>query len=101
MDSEQTRLAKMNFDYTEQQLDSVLNNEVSKGSVEETGAVSGEEVELAEEEADKDPPPFDIHLRESLRILADAVEYSPNPRDWTESETLTAQRAQENAGALR
>jgi len=101
MDSEQTRLADMNFNSAEQLLDSVLKNKVSEDVVEETGEDTSEEVELAEEEADKDPPAFDIHLRESLRILADALEYSPNPRDWTEGETLTAQRVPENTGALR
>ena len=47
------------------------------------------------------PPPFDIHLRESLRIMADAINFSPNPTDWVEIETLTAQRSQELTEAVR
>lgn len=105
MDSEQTKLADLNFDSTEHLLDSVLKNKVSEEETEEEiedpVEGTGEEIEVAEEETDKEPPPFDIHLRESLRVMADALDYSPNPRDWTESETLTAQRESASAGALR
>ena len=105
MDREQTILADLNFDSTEHLLDSVLKNRASEGEeeeeIEEPAEDTEEDVELAEEETDKNPPRFDIHLRESLRILADALDYSPNPRDWTDSETLTAQREPASTGALR
>lgn len=103
MDREQTVLADLNFDSTEHLLDSVLKNRVpeEEEEVEDPGEDTDEEVELLEEATDKNPPRFDIHLRESLRILADALEYSPNPRDWIENETLTAQRGSTRAGTLQ
>ena len=105
MDSEQTILADLNFDSTEHLLDSVLKNKVSEEETEEeiedTGEDTVEGIDLAEEDTDDDPPRFDIHLRESLRILADALDYSPDPRDWAEIETLTAQRESANADAVR
>ena len=37
-----------------------------------------------EDEDEEDVPEFDIQLRESLRIMADAIKISPNPSEWTQ-----------------
>ena len=37
-----------------------------------------------EEEEKEDVPPFDIQLRETLRIMVDAIDQSPNPSEWVE-----------------
>jgi carboxyl-terminal processing protease len=97
MDAEQTTLAEANYAATEVLLDAVLKDQVSKDTVDEETTVD----ETDEEDEDPPPPSFDIHLRESLRIMADAIEFSRNPTEWVEIETLTAQRAPAVGEAVR
>ena len=97
MDAEQTTLAEANYAATEVLLDAVLKDQVSKDTVDEETTVD----ETDEEDEDPPPPSFDIHLRESLRIMADAIEFSRNPTEWVEIEPLTAQRAPAVGEAVR
>ena len=97
MDAEQAKLAAHNFTSSEVLLNSVMKDKVSEASgtdaqEEVTVAANGTEEATAAED-DEGPPAFDIHLRESLRILVDALDESRNPDDWIETETLTAHSA--------
>lgn len=91
MDAEQTVLAEANYASTEVLLEAVLKDQVSKDETEEEEEITAD-AEIDEDDENPLPPPFDIHLRESLRIMADAIEFSRNPTEWVEIETLTAQR---------
>jgi len=96
MDAAQTLLAEANYASTEVLLDAVLRNQVSEDTTDE------EDTEEGESDDDYTPPPtFDIHLRESLRIMADAIDFSQNPTEWVEIETLTAQRESSRKEAVR
>ncbi len=107
----QRNLAELNFETEEIKLNSVLNDEEQNkeeelvaeagiekpAEVEDTlpeGGPTNPEGELAlndekttgdesEKEEEEEPvPSFDIQLRETLRIMVDAVNVSPNPDDW-------------------
>ena len=110
MKEKQRQLAEINFDSTEVKLDSVLKEEAENEEEEEPDLASTEvvpleedgelaqtkptpsedsDIEVAENEAgeeeeeDEEPvPDFDIQLRETLRIMVDAVNASPNINDW-------------------
>src|SRR5690606_24854555 len=79
MKAEQTELAAQNYPMREVLLDNVSTentpDEPEPGDALDTG-----------EEADEDEaPPFDIHLRESLRVLSEAIRITPDPIEWTEN----------------
>ena len=110
MKEKQRQLAEINFDSTEVKLDTVLKEEAENEEEEEPDFASTEVVPLEEdgelaqtepapsedsnievaeneagdeEEEDEEPvPDFDIQLRETLRIMVDAVNASPNINDW-------------------
>jgi len=111
MKDRQRELAEVNFDSVEVKLDAVLKEEAeneeeeepdlassNSGPVKEDGelaktddspedgteiASNETEVENKEEEEEEEPvPDFDIQLRETLRIMVDAVNASPNINDW-------------------
>jgi hypothetical protein len=42
------------------------------------------------DEEDADLKPFDVHLREALRVLRDAIEIAPEPKEWTQSTAIVA-----------
>jgi carboxyl-terminal processing protease len=51
---------------------------------------------------DKDLPVFDVHLRESLRILRDAIEVAPDPAEWTKnSARIAALSARKTEAAVK
>lgn len=101
-------LAENNFEFTEIKLDSVVREEAQRKleeeeleaeqPVEETAAAEPEtttEVDEAlasaetdeaapEDEEEEDIPEFDIQLRETLRIMTEAIEIAPNPVDWSQ-----------------
>ncbi|MBC2605083.1 carboxy terminal-processing peptidase [Pelagicoccus albus] len=107
---EQRSLAEKNYEFTEVKLDSVIREEAQREkeeaefentlAAEEETAPTAEETEeetsteLAsdesensaseEEEEEEDLPDFDIQLRETLRIMTEAIEISPNPTDWSQ-----------------
>ncbi len=110
MKDEQRLLAENNYDFEEIKLDSVEREEAQRALEEkeleaeqpsiETAAVSEEaetqpEAEVAsvdseksaaatDEEEEEELPEFDIQLRETLRIMTEAIEISPNPEDWSQ-----------------
>ncbi|MCH6256459.1 carboxy terminal-processing peptidase [Puniceicoccaceae bacterium K14] len=103
MKDEQRRLAELNFEAEELKLESVIALEDSEEEQEETQAstinepVGGETDDLVasvdgastteatdEEEEEEEVPDFDIQLRETLRIMVDAVEKAPDPIEWSE-----------------
>jgi carboxyl-terminal processing protease len=83
MKAERARLAAANYPMREVMLDGVVRH-----------APAEAEAELDAEEAissDADELRLDIHLRESMRILADAINLWQNPQLWTaESRAFTA-----------
>lgn len=111
---EQRLLAENNFDYTEVKLDSVIREEAQRAKEEAELELESEEPETAElpapaadgadqevasnaspqlpasendeavEEEDEEIPEFDIQLRETLRIMTEAIGISPNPVDWSQ-----------------
>ena len=104
MKEKQRQLAEINFDSTEVKLDTVLKEEAENEEEEEPDLASTEvtpleedgelaqtkatpsedsDIEVSENEEDEEPvPDFDIQLRETLRIMVDAVNASPNINDW-------------------
>ncbi|EDY80497.1 C-terminal processing peptidase subfamily, putative [Verrucomicrobiia bacterium DG1235] len=110
---EQRLLAENNYDFTEIKLDSVMREEAKREAEEkelenetpepETAALptaveGGTDQEIAsvspsetsdgstetKEEEEEELPEFDIQLRETLRIMTDAIGVSPNPVDWSQ-----------------
>ncbi|MEM9157956.1 MAG: carboxy terminal-processing peptidase [Verrucomicrobiota bacterium] len=98
MKDEQRTLAETNYETTELELKSLgaTEEEEEVAAIEEAEHESSEEVAASEdaeseegtelaakdEEEEEPVPAFDIQLRESLRILVNAIEESPNPSDW-------------------
>ncbi len=110
MKDKQRHLAEVNFESVEVKLDAVLKEEAENEEEEtqpdlassesaptsedselaKTDTASGSDSEVAaadsdakgEEEEEEPVPDFDIQLRETLRIMVDAVNASPNINDW-------------------
>lgn len=97
MKDKQRELAALNFPSTEVKLDAVLaemeeNGEESDDQASKSSTATDEMMALTDidpdsakengEEEEEPVPDFDIHLRESLRILVNAIEQSDNPSDW-------------------
>ncbi|MBD5779493.1 carboxy terminal-processing peptidase [Pelagicoccus sp. NFK12] len=102
---EQRKLAEKNYEFTEVKLDSVVREEAQRkleeeeyeatqaakeidAPTEETTGTSdvavADQKEAVEDEEEEDLPEFDIQLRETLRIMTEAIEISPNPVDWSQ-----------------
>jgi len=74
----QRRLAELNYPSEKVALDSVANDENAAPTMEELLDNSDET------DGDEEPvPPFDVHLREALRILRDAILLQPDSHEWT------------------
>jgi carboxyl-terminal processing protease len=86
MKEKKKQLAALNYSQKEFLLNSVAQSDNDAPTIEELTENAADE-EGEEEEDDVD---FDVHLRESLRLLRDTVEIAPNPRDWTDSGTMFA-----------
>ncbi len=93
MEDEQRKLASFNFEEIEFTLDGVEKNEdeeevAATDPVDEnadaTEVVSTDEEPKKEAEEKEEVPTFDIQLRETLRIMVDAVRRAPNPNEWAE-----------------
>ncbi len=80
MKEKKKTLAALNYAKSEILLDSVANSDNDAPTIEE----------LTENAEEGDDIVFDVHLRESLRLLRDTVEIAPNPRDWTDSGAMFA-----------
>jgi len=72
-------LAALNFAQSEYALESVENSTNDAPTIEELIDDSSE-----------DDVDFDVHLRESLRILRDTITIAPDPRIWTDSKATFA-----------
>jgi len=82
MKARQNTLAELNFT----QRDIQLNSVASSG---QTGPTADELLDKADGE-DADLKPFDVHMREALRVLRDAIEIAPEPKEWTQSTAMIA-----------
>lgn len=84
MKEEQTQLAALNYPYR----DVVLNSVSAAGAPAE---LVPDESDATETDSDgdgtkeKEAPPFDVHLREALRVICDAIRITPDPVEWTEN----------------
>ena len=87
MKTRQNTLATLNFPQREVLLDSVAAADKDIPTEEDLLAKvdAGEEGEDAD-----DAEPFDVHLREALRVLRDAIEIAPEPKEWTQSTAMVA-----------
>lgn len=105
---EQRLLAANNFANSEVKLDSVIREEAQRdreaeelGKEQVTESAEPQVIETEEEKdsslasaSDSDPdgkedeeeevPDFDIQLRETLRIMTEAIKIAPNPADWAQ-----------------
>lgn len=80
MKTEQTQLAELNYPHEEVLLASVAaSNEPPAPTVDELSEGA------TEDEDEKEAPPFDVHLREALRVICDAIRITPDPAEWTEN----------------
>jgi carboxyl-terminal processing protease len=80
MKSKRSSLTSLNYANRPIVLDSVAANESTAPTLEE----------LVEDPEPSDDVGFDIHLRESLRILRDTIALVPDPKAWTDSEATYA-----------
>ena len=76
MDAERDRLAKYNFAHREIKLDTVL---AAEASGKKTPATDDGDTDTAD---DSITAKIDIHLRETLRVVTDALRLSKNPLYW-------------------
>jgi carboxyl-terminal processing protease len=79
MKAEQSRLAELNYPKQD-----VVLNSVAAASEPPPPAVA-ETAEPDDADAEKDAPAFDVHLREALRVICDAIRITPDPAEWTEN----------------
>jgi carboxyl-terminal processing protease len=84
MKARQNALASLNFAEKEIVLDSVAQAGDKGPTADELLAKAGTD------EEDADLKPFDVHMREALRVLRDAIEIAPEPKDWTQSTAMVA-----------
>lgn len=81
MDAERDRLAKNNFAHRDIKLDSVLKT---------AAAAPAKEPAPADDEGDTDAPDpddeakLDVHLRETLRVVSDALRLNQDPQFWAD-----------------
>jgi carboxyl-terminal processing protease len=80
MDAERDRLAKINYVEHEVKLDSVVKAEAA-GTKEAAATIDDGDTDATDGES---KVKFDVHLRETLRVVADALHLNNNPLAWTE-----------------
>ncbi len=80
MNEERDRLAKINYVEHEVKLDSVLKAEVAGTQPPEVTVDDGDTDATDGDTKAK----FDVHLRETLRVVSDALHLNNNPLAWTE-----------------
>ena len=83
MDAERDTLAKANYVTRVVKLDSVLQTEASAPKV-ATATPTVDDPDGDGPDADSQSK-LDVHLRETLRILSDALRLNPNPEYWADS----------------
>jgi carboxyl-terminal processing protease len=85
MDAERDRLAKTNFAVTEIKLDSVLKTAAVSKDAKDGKDAATEAKDGDTDAADGDvEAKFDVHLRETLRVLADALRLDRDPQYWAD-----------------
>lgn len=84
LDAERDRLARSNYASREVKLDSVLKAEAASPKPAVTPPVPEGDTDAPDAETESK---FDVHLRETLRVVADALRLSDNPLAWVESPT--------------
>jgi carboxyl-terminal processing protease len=80
MDAERDLLAKTNYAAREIKLDSVLKTETGKPK-EATATVDDGDTDAPEADSKSK---FDVHLRETLRVVSDALRLNQNPEYWAD-----------------
>ena len=81
MDDERDRLAKINYVEHEVKLDSVIKAEVAGANKPAEATVDDGDTDAADGDS---KTKFDVHLRETLRVVSDALHLNNNPLAWTE-----------------
>lgn len=81
MDAERDLLAKSNYVTRVVKLDSVLKTEATVPKKEASVTEDDADPDATDGDAD-DEAKLDVHLRETLRILTDALHENPNPEYW-------------------
>lgn len=79
MDEERDRLAKINYVEREVKLDSVIKAELAGVKPAEEPKDDGD----TDAEDGESKTKFDVHLRETLRVVSDALHLTDNPLAWT------------------
>jgi carboxyl-terminal processing protease len=90
MDAERDRLAQHNYASREIKLDSVLNTPAptAKPKPAPAPAAAGDAEEGDTDALDAETQArLDIHLRETLRVVTDALRLNQDPRSWADSRT--------------
>lgn len=81
MDAERDLLAKTNFPTREIKLDSILKSEADGPKKEAVATLDDGDTDAPDEDAqDK----LDVHLRETLRVMADALRLNQDPQYWAD-----------------
>jgi carboxyl-terminal processing protease len=83
MDAERDRLAKNNFASREIKLDSVLKTAATAPEKPATPPASDEEGDTDAVDADAEAK-LDVHLRETLRVVSDALRLHQDPQFWAD-----------------
>lgn len=86
MDAERDRLAKTNYASREVKLDSVIKAEAA-GTIPPTHTVDDGDTDAPDADTQSK---FDVHLRETLRVVSDALNLHDNPLAWTKGIPPTA-----------
>jgi carboxyl-terminal processing protease len=83
MDAERDRLAKNNYTSREIKLDSVLRTAAATPPKKEPVAATDEEGDTDALDADTEAK-LDVHLRETLRVVSDALRLNQDPQFWAD-----------------
>jgi len=96
LDAERDRLARSNYASHDVKLDSVLKAEAaSPKPAAVTPAVSDGDTDAPDPETQSK---FDVHLRETLRVVADALRLNNNPLAWVDGQAPVAATTSSHKG---
>jgi len=84
MDAERDLLAKSNYVVRPVKLDSVLKTE-AESPKDKVATATLDDGDTDAADADDDEAKLDVHLRETLRIMRDALQLNPNPEYWADN----------------
>lgn len=89
LDAERDRLAQTNYASREVKLDSVLKAEAARPKAEVKPVAAASEGDTDETDPETQSK-FDVHLRETLRVVADALRLNENPLAWVDGQAPVA-----------